>query len=129
MSNIPEELYFTESHEWIRPDGETVTIGITDHAQSELGDVVYLELPKVGTRFEAGSVAAVIESVKAASDIYSPIPGEVIGVNESTATDPALVNRDPYGDGWLFRLRIANLESLLNGLMTAQEYATRLHEQ
>jgi glycine cleavage system H protein len=104
--NIPENLQYTETHEWLRLDGETATVGITDHAQAELTDIVYVELPKVGANLTARQQAAVVESVKAASDIYSPIGGAVVEVNGALENDPGLVNRDPYGEGWLFRLRI-----------------------
>jgi glycine cleavage system H protein len=104
--NVPEHLQYTESHEWLRLDGDTATVGITDHAQAELTDIVYVELPKVDAPLAAGQTAAVVESVKAASDIYSPIGGAVVEVNTALEADPGLVNRDPYGEGWLFRLRI-----------------------
>ena len=104
--NVPEHLQYTETHEWLRLDGETATVGITDHAQAELTDIVYVELPKVEAALTAGQPAAVVESVKAASDIYSPIGGAVVEVNGALENDPGLVNRDPYGEGWLFRLRI-----------------------
>jgi len=104
--NVPEHLQYSETHEWLRLDGETATVGITDHAQAELTDIVYVELPKVGTNLAAGQTAAVVESVKAASDIYSPIGGAVVEVNTALEGDPGLVNRDPYGEGWLYRLRI-----------------------
>ena len=104
--NVPEHLQYTETHEWLRLDGATATVGITDHAQAELTDIVYVELPKVGANLAAGQPAAVVESVKAASDIYSPIGGEVTEINGALESDPGLVNRDPYGEGWLFRVRI-----------------------
>jgi len=104
--NVPEHLQYTETHEWLRLDGETATVGITDHAQAELTDIVYVELPKAGTNLTARQPAAVVESVKAASDIYSPIGGQVVEVNTALEGDPGLVNRDPYGEGWLYRLRI-----------------------
>jgi glycine cleavage system H protein len=104
--NVPEHLQYTESHEWLRLDGETATVGITDHAQAELTDIVYVELPKVGAALTAGQTSAVVESVKAASDIYSPIGGEVTEINPALEADPGLVNRDPYGEGWLFKLRV-----------------------
>jgi glycine cleavage system H protein len=104
--NVPEHLQYTETHEWLRLDGETATVGITDHAQAELTDIVYVELPKIGTALTAGQAAAVVESVKAASDIYAPIGGTVLEVNGALEADPGLVNRDPFGEGWLFRLRI-----------------------
>ena len=104
--NVPEHLQYSETHEWLRLDGETATVGITDHAQAELTDIVYVELPKIGAALTAKQPAAVVESVKAASDIYSPIGGTVTEVNGALETDPGLVNRDPYGEGWLYRLRI-----------------------
>lgn len=100
--NVPADLKFASTHEWLRPDG---TVGISDHAQAELTDIVYVDLPKVGTKLTAGQNAAVVESVKAASDIYSPAGGEVSEVNEALAGNPALVNTDPYGGGWLFKLK------------------------
>ncbi len=107
MSNIPEQLRYTASHEWISIDGDTGTVGITDHAQHELSDVVYVDLPKVGAKIAAGAVAAVVESVKAASDIYCPVSGEVVEVNASLVKNPELVNTDPYGAAWLFRLKLS----------------------
>jgi glycine cleavage system H protein len=115
MSTIPEQLRYAASHEWIKVDGETGTVGITDHAQHELSDVVYVDLPKVGAKIAAGAVAAVVESVKAASDIYSPVSGEVAEVNTALVKKPELVNADPYGAAWLFRLKLsapAELEAL-----------------
>ena len=101
--NVPDDLRFAPTHEWLRvSDG---CIGISDHAQAELTDIVYVDLPKVGTKLAAGQTAAVVESVKAASDIYSPVSGEVVAVNEALAGNPALVNTDPYGDGWLYKLK------------------------
>ena len=103
MSNVPDQLKFAPTHEWIRiMDG---CVGISDHAQAELTDIVYVDLPKVGTKLAAGQTAAVVESVKAASDIYCPAGGEVVEINEALAANPALVNTDPYGDGWLFKLK------------------------
>jgi glycine cleavage system H protein len=104
--NVPEHLQYTETHEWLRLDGETATVGITDHAQAELTDIVYVELPKIGAALTAKQPAAVVESVKAASDIYAPIGGTVTEVNSALEADPGLVNRDPFGEGWLFRLRV-----------------------
>jgi glycine cleavage system H protein len=104
--NVPEHLQYTETHEWLRLDGANATVGITDHAQAELTDIVYVELPKVGAALTAGQAAAVVESVKAASDIYSPIGGTVLEVNTALENDPGLVNRDPYGEGWLFKLSV-----------------------
>ena len=107
MSNVPDDLFYTESHEWVRVEGDKARVGITDHAQAELTDVVYVELPKVGTQAEARGQIAVVESVKAASDIYAPIKGEVVEANEKLASNPALVNTDPFGDGWIFVLKMA----------------------
>ena len=108
MSNIPEQLRYAASHEWVSVEGGIGTVGITDHAQQELSDVVYVDLPKVGAQAVAGAVIAVIESVKAASDIYSPVSGEVVEVNGSLTGKPELVNQDPYGAAWLFRVKLAN---------------------
>ena len=119
--NVPEHLQYTESHEWLRLDGETATVGITDHAQADLTDIVYVELPKVGTALTAKQPAAVVESVKAASDIYAPIGGEVVEANPLLETDPGLVNRDPYGDGWLFKLRVEAGEQI-ETLKEASQY-------
>ena len=123
MSEIPSELRFTSSHEWIRTmDDGHLEIGITDHAQELLGDMVYVELPEVGNTVNAGEDCAVVESVKAASDIYSPIGGEIVEINDQLAESPETVNNDPYGDGWLFRIQPdddGELESLLN----AEAYA------
>jgi glycine cleavage system H protein len=104
--NVPEHLQYTETHEWLRLDGDEATVGITDHAQAELTDIVYVELPQIGAALTAAQQAAVVESVKAASDIYAPIGGSVVAVNPALEADPGLVNRDPYGEGWLFKLRV-----------------------
>ena len=108
MSNVPDELFYTESHEWVRVEGENARVGITDHAQAELTDVVYVELPKIGTAVEARGQIAVVESVKAASDIYAPIKGEVVEANEALSSNPALVNTDPFGEGWIFVLKMSS---------------------
>ena len=105
--NVPDDLYYTESHEWVRVEGENARVGITDHAQAELTDVVYVELPKVGKEVEARGQIAVVESVKAASDIYAPIKGTVVEVNTALESNPALVNTDPFGDAWIFVLKMA----------------------
>ena len=104
--NVPEDLQYTATHEWIRMEGESARVGITDHAQAELTDVVYVELPKVGDDVTPGMAIAVVESVKAASDIYAPIGGKVMEINAALESTPGLVNTDPYGEGWLFRIRI-----------------------
>ena len=104
--NVPDDLFYAESHEWLRLEGENGRVGITDHAQAELTDVVYVELPKVGARAEAGGQIAVVESVKAASDIYAPVKGTVVEVNQALEGNPALINTDPFGDGWIFVLKM-----------------------
>jgi glycine cleavage system H protein len=118
MSEIPAELKYASSHEWVRLESDgTVVVGITDHAQDELGDVVFVELPEPGSELDAGAEVAVVESVKAASDIYAPITGEVVEINPLLEDEPETVNRSPYGDGWFFRLKpadLAELEELLD---------------
>jgi glycine cleavage system H protein len=104
--NVPDDLFYTESHEWVRREGENARVGITDHAQAELTDVVYVELPKIGAQAEARGQIAVVESVKAASDIYAPVKGTVVEVNEALQANPALVNTDPFGEGWIFVLKM-----------------------
>jgi len=104
--NVPDDLLYTKTHEWIRREGENIRIGITDHAQAELTDVVFVELPKVGTQVEAQAPIAVVESVKAASDIYAPVSGTVIEANKALEGNPALINTDPFGDGWIFVLKM-----------------------
>ena len=108
MSNVPDDLFYTESHEWVRVEGENARVGITEHAQAELTDVVYVELPKVGTQVEARSATAVVESVKAASDIYAPVKGEIVEANQALSSNPALVNTDPFGEGWGFVIKMAS---------------------
>ncbi len=110
--NVPDDLLYTESHEWIRCESENVRVGITDHAQSELTDVVYVELPKVDRQANAKEAIAVVESVKAASDIYAPVKGTVVEVNKALEADPGLLNREPYGQGWIFVLKLDNAEDL-----------------
>ena len=111
--NVPDDLLYTESHEWIkRENNETVRIGVTDHAQSELTDVVYVELPKMDRQANAKEPIAVVESVKAASDIYAPVKGSVVEVNKALEADPSLINREPYGQGWIFVLKIDNADEL-----------------
>ena len=130
MSNIPSDLRYTKSHEWVRsahgeaPDG-AVEVGISEHAQSALGDLVFVEVPEAGRSLSAGEACAVVESVKAASDVYSPLSGKVLAGNAALATQPELVNQDPYGAGWLFRMQT---NSSIDGasLMTAADYANYL---
>jgi glycine cleavage system H protein len=119
--NVPDDLKFAETHEWIRVDGDVGTVGITDHAQAELTDIVFAETPKVDSKVSAKEALAVVESVKAASDIYSPVGGDVVEANEALADNPALINQDPYGAGWIFKIRIAD-SSELNSLLDAAAY-------
>jgi glycine cleavage system H protein len=114
-------LYFTKEHEWIRVEGDTATVGISDHAQEQLGDIVFVEVPEAGRRVSKGQEAAVVESVKAASDVYSPVSGEVVEGNQAIADDPALVNSDPEGQGWFFKLKLDD-RSELDGLMDEAAY-------
>jgi len=122
---VPDDLRYAETHEWIRREGGIATIGITDHAQAELTDIVYVELPQVGAALEAKKAAAVVESVKAASDIYSPVSGEVAEVNPELESNPALVNTDPYGSGWLFKVKLSSPEEV-DSLKTAAEYSIQI---
>ena len=119
--NVPEDLLYTESHEWVRRDGDQIRVGITDHAQAELTDVVYVELPKAGASYEAGGTIAVVESVKAASDIYAPAEGTVLEANKALESNPALINTDPYGEGWIFALKMDD-PSTLETLKDAAAY-------
>ena len=119
---------FTKDHEWVRLDGDLAVVGITDYAQSQLGDVVYVELPEIGRRVEQGKEAAVVESVKAASEVYAPVSGEVAEVNEALAVDPAMVNADPMGDGWFFKLRVDDPKQF-DGLMDEAAYKRLVEEQ
>ena len=114
-------VYYTEQHEWIRIDGDTATVGITDFAQGQLGDVVFVEVPEAGRHVTKGGEAAVVESVKAASDVYSPVSGEVIEGNQALVDDPALVNSDPQGEGWFFKLRLSDTNEL-DDLMNDEQY-------
>jgi glycine cleavage system H protein len=106
--NVPENLRYATTHEWILVEGDTGTVGITDHAQAELTDIVFAEPPAIGKTVKAGEIAAVVESVKAASDIYSPVSGEIIARNEAIEADPSLLNTDPFGNGWIFKIRLAD---------------------
>lgn len=123
--NIPTDLRFSTSHEWIRLEGDIATVGISDHAQAELTDVVFVELPATGRTVDAGDPTAVVESVKAASDIYAPVSGEVIDANTEVENDPSLVNTDPYGKGWIFKLRVKNPDQALS-LMDAAAYENHI---
>jgi glycine cleavage system H protein len=110
--NVPDDLLYTESHEWLKREGENVRVGVTDHAQAELTDVVYVELPKMDREANAREAIAVVESVKAASDIYAPVKGKVVDVNKALESNPALINSDPFGQGWIFVLKIGNADDL-----------------
>ena len=126
MSELPGDLLYTKEHEWLRrEDDGSVTIGITDHAQSALGDLVYVELPEVGQEVETDGEMAVVESVKAASDVYAPIAGTVVAVNEALSDDPEIINSDPYGEGWIVRMETADGD---DGLMSPEEYQALLDE-
>ncbi|MEI6818706.1 MAG: glycine cleavage system protein GcvH [Verrucomicrobiota bacterium] len=123
--NNPTDLRYATSHEWVRLDGEIATVGISDHAQEELTDVVFVELPALGRSVDAGDPTAVVESVKAASDIYAPIGGEVVEVNPDVEADPSLVNTDPYGKGWIFKLKVKNAADVAS-LMDAAAYSAQI---
>jgi glycine cleavage system H protein len=127
VSNIPQDLHYTEDHEYLKPAGETgvVYIGVTDYAQGELGDIVFIELPKVGAKFKKHDVFGTIEAVKAVSELYAPVSGEVLEVNKRLDGEPALVNSDPYGDGWMVKLRLAD-EGEQSGLMDASAYKEKV---
>jgi glycine cleavage system H protein len=121
MSSVPKTLKYSKTHEWIRQDDEFITIGITDHAQTMLGDLVYVELPETENNIDAGQEIAVVESVKAAADVYCPISGEVVEINEQLLEHPQLINQDPYGKGWLMRIR--PFENDLSNLLTPDQYS------
>jgi len=123
--NVPDDLLYTESHEWLKSEGDKVRVGITDHAQSELTDVVYVELPKIDRQANAKEAIAVVESVKAASDIYAPVKGTVVEVNKALEADPGLINREPYGQGWIFVLKLDNADDLKQ-LKDAEAYKKQI---
>lgn len=127
-SQIPENLRYAKSHEWARLEGDTVVVGISDHAQSQLGDVVYVELPALDEEYVRGATMGVIESVKATADLYAPMGGKVVEVNEALSDDPAVVNRDPYGQGWIARLQVSD-PSEWDLLLDAAAYAQLLAEE
>jgi len=128
MSNVPADLKYSKSHEWVRVDGDVATVGITDHAQHELTDVVFCEVPAMGRSLKAGHAAAVVESVKTASDIYSPVSGQVVEVNSALADNPALVNQDAFGDGWFFKVKLS-APSEVDALLTPAAYAAQISGQ
>ena len=125
MSNIPSDLKYAKSHEWVRVSGDTGTVGITDHAQHELTDIVFVELPAVGRKVKAGEACAVVESVKTASDIYSPVSGVITEVNQATADNPALVNTAPDTDGWFYKIKLSN-PAELNALLSPEDYKKQI---
>lgn len=124
MNTIPKNLKYSKSHEWVRQDEDIITVGITDHAQCMLGDLVYVELPEQDSTFESGQECAVVESVKAAADVYCPVSGEVVEINEAILENPSLVNEDPYGQGWLFRIR--PFENDVKALLNADQYTKQV---
>jgi len=126
MSDVPTDLSYASSHEWVNVEGDTATIGISDHAQEELTELVFIELPEVGSQLTAGDPCAVVESVKTASDIYAPVSGQVIEINDALDTEPGTVNEDPYGDGWFFKVRLSNPDEI-NDLLSNEEYAEQVN--
>jgi glycine cleavage system H protein len=124
-SNVPADLKYAKSHEWVRVSGDVATVGITDHAQHELTDVVFVELPAVGRKVKAGEACAVVESVKTASDIYSPVSGEVTEINQTVVDQPGLVNTDPYGNGWFYKIKLSN-SGETSGLMDPAAYGQQI---
>jgi glycine cleavage system H protein len=127
-SKVPSDLKYTSSHEWVRVVGDVAVVGITDHAQQELTDVVFVELPKTGRQLKAGDACAVVESVKTASDVYSPVSGEVVEINQELAGNPGLVNSEPYEGGWFFKVKLSNPSELAK-LLTAEQYAAQISGQ
>jgi glycine cleavage system H protein len=123
--NFPSDLKYTKDHEWVRLDGDTATIGISDHAQSELGDIVYVEVDTIGDTVEADAVFGTVEAVKTTSDLYMPVTGEVLEFNDKLSDEPELVNTDPYGEGWIVKVKVANLADLDN-LMDSEAYVSEL---
>ena len=121
MANIPDDLHYSKDHEWVRVDGDVAVVGITDYAQDSLGDVVYVELPKVGDDFAANESFGSVESVKAVSEVFSPLSGEIVGTNEALADTPEKVNQDPYGEGWMIRVKMSN-SGEVDSMLTAAEY-------
>jgi len=125
MSNVPSDLKYAKSHEWVRVSGDTATVGITDHAQHELTDIVFVELPAVGRQVKVGEACAVVESVKTASDIYSPVSGEIIEINPAVVDNPALVNTDPHAAGWFYKIKLSNAADL-NALLSPADYEKQI---
>jgi glycine cleavage system H protein len=125
MTNVPADLKYAKSHEWVRVSGDTAVVGITDHAQHELTDVVFVELPAVGRQVKTGEACAVVESVKTASDIYSPVSGQILEVNKAVTDNPALANSEPYGNGWFFKIKLNN-PAELNNLLSPESYRAQI---
>ena len=125
MSNVPSDLKFAKSHEWVRVSGDTATIGITDHAQQELTDIVFVELPATGRKVKAGEACAVVESVKTASDIYSPVSGEILEINKAVVDNPALVNSQPDTGGWFYKIKLSN-SAEVNALLSPADYQKQI---
>lgn len=119
--NIPEDLKYTQEHEWVKVDGDIATIGITDYAQGELSDIVYLELPEVGKTLQKGDVITTLEAVKTVADVYTPVSGEIVEVNEKLSEQPGIINEDPYGEGWIVKIKLSNPDEL-GELLTAEDY-------
>ena len=126
MSDIPTDLKYASSHEWIRVEGDTAVVGISDHAQQELTDLAFIELPEVGAALSMGDACGVVESVKTASDIYAPVSGEVTEINDALESEPGTVNEDPYGDGWFYRIRLSNVDEV-EDLLSPEDYAEQVN--
>jgi glycine cleavage system H protein len=126
MSKVPSDLRYAKTHEWVRIAGEYATVGITDHAQHELTDIVFVELPKMGRTLKAGESCAVVESVKTASDIYTPVSGEITAINDAVVANPALVNTDPYGEGWFFKVKLTQ-PTEAEALQNAEDYTKQVN--
>jgi glycine cleavage system H protein len=125
MSNVPSDLKYAKSHEWVRVSGDTATVGITDHAQAELTDIVFVELPAAGRKVKAGEACAVVESVKTASDIYSPVSGEIVAINQAVVDNPALVNSEPDSGGWFYQIKLSN-PAELSALLSPADYQKQI---
>lgn len=126
MSDIPTDLKYASSHEWIRVEGDTAVVGISDHAQQELTDLAFIELPEVGAALSMGDACGVVESVKTASDVYAPVSGEVTEINDALESEPGTVNEDPYGDGWFYRIRLSNVDEV-EDLLSPDDYAEQVN--
>jgi glycine cleavage system H protein len=127
MANVPQDLLYSKEHEWVKLDGDVATVGVTDYAQASLGDIVYVELPRVGAALTQFGSIGVVESVKAVSDIFTPVGGEVVGTNDGLESDPAAVNRDPYGEGWFYKCKLSDA-SQTSELLTPEQYEQLIAE-